>query len=248
MATWRWASVAAVALIVAPASAADIPSVYKAPRAPIVAPLVQPWSGCYVGAHIGGGWGRAKWIDPQPAPGQVSTDEGTSDISGFLAGGQVGCNHQIGPWVFGAEADASWADLTGDHPNPIFVPDIMHTKVNALGTVTGRIGRSFDRALFYVKGGGAWTDIDYSVSTPAAGVFATASEMRWGWTVGAGVEYALTPEWSLKFEYGYLDFGTERVRLTCPVCGAGFFDKDIDQQIHTAKFGANYRVMPGAWR
>jgi outer membrane immunogenic protein len=238
----RCATLAAVAVFgfASVASAADLPkkaSVYKAPAA---APIYN-WTGCHVGLHIGGGWGTAKWTDPAPDPGQLTTDEGTDSLSGMLGGGQIGCDYQTGTWVFGIEADASWASLSGEHPNPIFVPDVLHTKVDGLGTVSGRLGYAIDKALIYAKGGAAWSHNKYPVSAPNTGTFATATESRWGWTVGAGLEYGLTPNWSVKLEYDFLDFGTERVRLDCPTCSAGFFEKDIDQNIHAVKLGANYK-------
>jgi outer membrane immunogenic protein len=235
-------SLLALAAAGQPAAAADmaVATPVRA-RPPVVVAALYNWTGCYVGGHVGGGWGKKSWTDPSPDPGQISTDEGTDDVSGFLGGGQLGCNFQTGPWLFGAEGDFSWANLSGDHPNPIFVPDVMHSKVDWLSTVTGRVGYAFDRALIYVKGGGAWAHDKFSVSDPTSGTFATATETRWGWTVGAGLEYGLAPNWSVKLEYNYLDFGTDRVRLNCPICTSGGFDKDIRQQIHAVKLGVNYR-------
>ena len=112
------------------------------------------------------------------------------------------------------------------------------TEVKWLGTVTGRIGYAWDRMLLYVKGGGAWVRDVYTI-TAGGGFFAETRDTNWGWTIGAGLEYGLTPNWSVKAEYNYLDFGTERIRFT-PNVGAPF-DRDVDQHIHVVKVGINYR-------
>ena len=203
---------------------------------------VFDWTGCYIGAHVGGGWGKARWIDPEPGPGQVSTDEGTDHTDGWLGGGQIGCNYQTGALVFGAEAEASWANLSGQHPNPIFAPTVLHTDIDRLGAFAGRVGYAFGRLLVYARGGGAWVHNDYAVSSPALGTFATAAEDRWGWIVGGGLELALHSHWSAKLDYSYIDLGTERIRLDCPTCAAGFFNKDLDQEMHTVRLGFNYQL------
>ncbi|MBX9841290.1 MAG: hypothetical protein K2Z80_05725 [Xanthobacteraceae bacterium] len=89
--------------------AADLPA-----RLPTKAPaqiVAHNWSGIYVGVHGGYGWASTEWdeVDPPPA------NEGTHIARGWLAGGQIGINHQFGRWVVGVEADASWADLEGSN-------------------------------------------------------------------------------------------------------------------------------------
>lgn len=234
-------SVAAAALVTGSAMAADLPvkaPVYKAP--PAVAP-VSSWTGCYLGAHIGGGWGRKRWTNTS------GLDEGTSNIDGVLGGGQVGCDYQTGSWVFGAEGDISWTGLRGGHRDPVlnFSDQVLNNEVRSLGTVTGRIGYTFERALLYVKGGGAWVNDKYWDVSDTRGNIANATETRTGWTVGGGVEYAFAPNWSAGLEYNYLNFGTNRVQLICPVCAAGYFFKDIKQDIQTVKLSLNYRFN---WR
>ena len=65
---------------------------------------------------------------------------------------------------------------------------------------------------------------------------------RVGWTVGVGLEYALTPNWSVKGEYNYMDFGTERNRFTTVVFPVNsYHDTDIRQHVSVVKFGVNYR-------
>ena len=162
------------------------------------------------------------------------------DISGGLAGGQIGANYQAGSWVFGVEADASWADLTG---NTACVTGIVgvaancRAKVDALGTFAGRLGFALDRVLFYGKGGVAFANDKYELTSIAA---YRANETRWGWMVGGGIEYSFTDNWSAKVEYNYLDFGSHAVRFT-DTTGLFALDTSIRERIHVAKVGINYR-------
>ena len=136
------------------------------------------------------------------------------DISGGLAGGQIGANYQAGSWVFGVEADASWADLTGNTAcasGIVGVAANCRAKVDALGTFAGRLGFALDRVLLYGKGGIAFANDKYELNSIAA---YRANETRWGWMAGAGIEYSFTDNWSAKIEYNYLDFGTRAVRFT----------------------------------
>jgi outer membrane immunogenic protein len=217
----------AAAFLAAPAAAADMP--VKASRAPIVAPAIYNWSGFYIGAHVGRAWGTKDWVGVGVGP------LGSHDIDGFIAGGQVGFNYQVGAWVWGAEVDLSWADLDGGHVDAVFAGN-NRTEVKWLGTATGRVGHAWDHLLIYVKGGGAWAGDVYTVTAP--GFFREARDTNWGWTVGAGLEYGLAPNWSMKIEYNYLDFGTKRITFTS---GGASFDRDVDQRIHVVKYGINYR-------
>jgi len=99
------------------------------------------------------------------------------------------------------------------------------------------LSQAADRTLLYVKAGGAWARDVYTIT--ATGFFAETSDTNWGWTVGAGLEYGMTPNWSLKLEYNYLSFDTQRVTFV-PNTG-GPFDRDVDQTIHVLKAGINYR-------
>jgi outer membrane immunogenic protein len=261
------ASMAGLALLAgSSANAADLSRrqpVYKAPP-PVVAPIpVFSWTGCYLGGHIGGGWGRKTFdvgfADEDFAPFSVRDNTG-----GFLAGGQIGCDYQFAlNWVIGIEGAASWADIKGTTALnfaglldnvPFTESASVHAKTDFLASVTGRLGYGWDRWLGYVKGGVAWAHDKYNISStvvtpePAwqeSGTFA-GSETRTGWTVGAGVEWAFLPNWSAKLEYDFYDFGTRNVLLPGTVNGdegleISSVDAHIKQQIHTVQFGINYR-------
>ena len=218
------------------ANSADLP-VKAARPAPIAAP-VWSWNGFYIGAHVGGAWGTVESeFSDFPFPIASST------INGFLGGGQIGYNIQNGIFVFGIEADASWTNLKGTTPC-LFVLTCKR-EADVLGTITGRVGLTADRALIYVKGGAAWAHIEHDVSA-----FGTAlvsdDKVIWGWTVGTGVEYAITGNWSAKIEYNYMDFGSNTLNFAIPAGipggpGAGTIDVDATTRIHAVKFGVNYR-------
>src|SRR5262245_32942049 len=91
-----------------PAAAADLPRMpVKAPPPPVVA----TWTGCYVGFNAGFGWSHEDWFDPF-----VSRDEGSHTRSGGMAGGQIGCDLQTGPFVVGVQFMMDGGGLDGSHP------------------------------------------------------------------------------------------------------------------------------------
>jgi outer membrane immunogenic protein len=211
--------------------AADLP--VKARPMPVAA--AYNWTGFYVGAHAGYGWADKDWRAPFDPP----FNAGSHTATGWLAGLQLGGNYQIGNWVLGLEGQYSWADINGDHISRLDLADRLGTQVSWLATVTGRVGYAFDRTLIYGKGGVAWirdkyTKVDLGI------LEGLAHETRTGWVAGVGVEYAFLNNWSVKLEYNYMDFGTNRLSLINPTGGApDIFD--IKQNLQTVTLGANYR-------
>jgi outer membrane immunogenic protein len=183
---------ASVLALAPAASAADMP-VQPAPYAAVApapeAPMAYDWTGFYIGAHGGYGFGK--------------TDDGLeSDTEGALAGGQVGYNMQLGSWVVGVEGDASWTDLNNEDDAAAVGFD---SQLNYLATVRGRVGYSFDRVLIYGTGGVAFGEVEYENAV------ASAADTQVGWTAGGGVEVGLTQNISAKAEYGYVDLGEQDV-------------------------------------
>jgi outer membrane immunogenic protein len=242
------------------ASAADLPA--AAPpyvKAPPVAPF--SWTGFYAGVHLGGGSSNTDWIeDGTPASlggGTAGQRDASYHATGFLAGGQVGYNYQIGWAVLGAEADASWANLRGSMFNcfpqfAAFIAQSCSTRTDALGSVTGRFGAAFDRSLLYVKGGFAWAHESHAnpcMPIVAAVVCASGnainSDTRIGWTVGAGIEHAFARDWTVRVEYDFMDFGTRNESfLLIPPVAAGVppvLTENIRDRIQMIKVGVNYR-------
>jgi outer membrane immunogenic protein len=232
-----------------PATAADIPvPAYQPARAVVL----FSWTGFYIGAHGGGGWGRKETTSvPYTFGGAlIAPAPATIDVSGGLAGGQIGANYQVDSWVFGAEAQASWSNLTGSTTcvgtsttagvaTP--VSGSCNVKVDALGTIAGRVGWALDRLLVYGKGGLAWTNDHYNWnSATVLQPSLAANETRWGWMVGAGVEYAFLDSWSGKIEYNYMGLGTRTPNFTS-ANGFTSVTYSIRESISVVKLGINYR-------
>jgi outer membrane immunogenic protein len=220
------------------ASAADRGVPYRAPPPPPPAPVAS-WTGCYVGGHVGAGWGTKTWSD---RAADDFSDNASYGVNGFLGGAQIGCDYQwYGPVVIGAEGSFSWSDIKGSGALPFEAEQsVFNTKIDWLTTAAGRIGFTADKALIYVKGGAAWVGEKHTLREidPEDG-FAqvTRNSNRVGWLFGAGLEYLIVPGWSAKIEYNYIDFGTKDFVFT-PLADdpAG-----VKQQLHTIKFGVNYR-------
>jgi outer membrane immunogenic protein len=253
----------ALAASLGPAAAADMP--VKARPLPVA---IYDWSGFYVGVHGGGGWGTKEISAPSfPFGGAVITPAAsTNNLSGWLAGGQIGFNFQGGPglfggrWVIGGEAQASWSRLddTTSCSAVVAIPGVgalplninCSSKVDSLGTIALRLGSAFDRTLIYSKVGAAWTHDKYQddVTTPAfAPLSFVGSETRWGWMLGAGIEYAFGNNWSGKIEYDYLNLGTGTVRYSSvPPATPAFVDASIRERVQLVKVGINYRFGASA--
>jgi outer membrane immunogenic protein len=232
------------------ASAADMPA-RMAMKAPVVAAIPFTWSGCYVGGHAGYGWGRENFNDPTgnftAAPG------GNLGVrsEGAIVGGQLGCNYQVASnWVIGVEGMGAWTDINGSSPDLVFGTKNLSSKTEALASVTGRLGYTVDHVMFYGKGGGAWARDRYQENTPGFAPFLippdvfTARVDRFGWTVGAGVEWAFTDNWSTRLEYNHYDFGTRSVNLTDAI--GVIIPANVSQRIDTVTVGINYRFWTPA--
>jgi outer membrane immunogenic protein len=206
--------VAAVAILagISTAHAADIGQRYVT-KGPVTAPMpYYNWSGVYIGISGGYGWGDSNQVAAIPG---FALATGDFDTSGGLIGATLGVNYQVGPWVWGLEGDISWTNIDASTTTFGIVPagavtGTFNTELNWLATVRGRIGYAFDRVMPYVTAGVAFGDVDASFAVVAPGPLAfaaTGSETNVGWTVGAGVEFAVMPNLSLKGEYLYVDLG-----------------------------------------
>ncbi len=253
----------AVAVLSLPAMAADLPR--KAPAAlPPPAPVYN-WTGFYVG--VNGGWG---WTNTEATVAQTG---GTLDFNpatlstranGALFGGQLGYNYQFGSnWVLGIEGDF---DGTGMSKSAgVLYPSLLavgrndgfagSAKIDWLATVRGRLGYTWGPSMAYITGGGAWEEVNYNAlvsSNLSAGVFGTSaagslSKTNTGWTLGAGYEYMLTPNWIARAEYLYYNFHNDTtLALTfppncqgAPTCGANV---SVDSKnVNVLRVGLSYK-------
>lgn len=197
-------SMATAMLMAASASAfaADLPR--RSPPPVFVPPPLFTWTGVYLGGDIGYAWGTDR----------VSAlfDAISSSPQGVVGGGHIGYNYQINQFVLGLEGDVQGANFRNNIVGP-FTGTAYYTNVPIQGSVRGRLGFAWDRTLFYVTGGAAFADVDHSYygGLVTAGLpfgYFNRSSARVGWTVGAGVEYALSNNWSVRGEYRYSDFGS----------------------------------------
>ena len=196
-------TVAAMTAATGTALAADLPR----GNAPYYPPAVSfyNWSGFYAGLNLGYQWGHVTNTNIDP--------------SGIAGGGQLGYNWQTGQFVFGVEADiqASAADDTFapyKFSNPWF------------GTLRGRAGFAMNNILLYGTGGLAYGD----TKVQFAGLSETQTHA--GWAIGAGMEIGLTPNWSAKVEYLFIDLGSDQYTLT---------GLDHNFEASLLRFGVNYR-------
>jgi outer membrane immunogenic protein len=185
---------AAALVAAAPALAADLPP-REAPVYPPAVPLFT-WTGIYLGGQIGYAWGTDTLT---VFPFGFSTN---FTPNGVVGGAHVGYNLQLNQFVAGLEGD-----IEGTGIDRSFSPGgaLYDTRVPVQGSIRARLGVAFDRALLYATGGAEFASFENSV-TGFPG-FDQNSTGRAGWTIGGGIEYALSPNWSIRAEYRYADFG-----------------------------------------
>ena len=194
--------------LTAGAMAADLPS-RRAPAPIIAAVPVFTWTGFYVGVNAGYGWQNsndssvfvpAGTFGPgTPAADHLCDDDG----DGFVGGGQIGYNYQFGSFVLGIEADLQWADLGGSNGTRSCRQASRRLRSGwrrlAASTGSARFAPApafaFDRALVYATGGFAYGGADDN-----DGFFSNNDDVRTGWTLGGGVEYAFTNNLTLGLE------------------------------------------------
>jgi outer membrane immunogenic protein len=219
---------ASIVVMAAPAAAADMSArPYKAPPAPAPLAAVYNWTGFYVGGHVGGEWAGGNTL---------SSSDGR-----FLGGVQAGADYQFDPnWVVGVEGQYSWLANNNNNTGGFAFPaaGLATQNTRGLGSATARIGWTWGPGLLYAKGGYAFTD--KSLGVTLAGVptaFANSGNSKSGWTVGGGLEYMFAPNWSVKGEYQYYNFGN-----TSFTAGpAGLVGNRFRDDEHTVKVGVNYR-------
>ena len=105
-----------------------------------------------------------------------------------------------------------------------------------LATLRGRLGYAADRWLFYVTGGGAWGETDYTAGPNFGGLWApiSFSHTSSGWTLGGGVEYGFTNNWTGRIEYLYYDLGGVTANN---VAGLQPFRRQMVNQINVVRVG-----------
>jgi outer membrane immunogenic protein len=229
-------STVAFAALAGSAFAADLPSRKEAPVYVPPVPAFS-WTGFYIGGDIGASWATTT-ASPTWLYGGSYSYYGLSspslNTSGFMGGGYVGYNYQMNQnFVVGLEGDfqgttnsksASWVYKPAIVPFPAnynyTTTCTAKASLDWLAAINGRLGVAYDRALFYAIGGVAWAGANASLSALGVGGVERSLTVGYDWAsyslsktlsgfdVGAGVEYAFTPNWLGRVEYRYYDFGS----------------------------------------
>ena len=199
------------------AVAADLPP--PAPPPVYVPPVpIFTWTGVYVGGQIGYAWGNqnANFGDNF---GTFAT--AAYSANGVIGGAHVGYNLQLSQFVIGLEGDVDGSSLSKSVSGIFFTPNIgpvsatFNANANVQGSIRGRVGYAFERVLIYATGGIAFLGTTANLSTNSllglGSAYDSASNTLVGWTVGGGLEYAVTNNWSIRAEYRYANFGQSTV-------------------------------------
>jgi outer membrane immunogenic protein len=261
------ASAGLLALGTVVASAADMALPVKA--APPAAPVYDPWTGFYIGGNIGSAMANTDFSGTstgtvKAVPFQESFSASRSQ-HGPLGGGQLGINYEFAPhWVAGAEADIDWSNIKGSvsacsTKTGAGVSDCATAtgKIDDFGTVRGRLGYVFDNLLVFGSGGFAWANETATVTETCNGtkcpktsnVFAvnsgSYSATPDGWAAGAGFEWRVLPNWTLRVEYLHLQFNrvSSTYTLNGTVKGAPFASTSnlsANTGVEVLRVGLNY--------
>jgi outer membrane immunogenic protein len=216
------------------ASAADVYSPISAKDGPVYGPS---WAGLYLGLNAG--YGASANSDILAEPGYSA---GLRPEGGF-AGGQIGYNWQgASGLVLGVEFDIQTSSI--DDRNVLVYADSneeYRASLDWFGTVRGRIGYASGSTLVYATGGYAIGGLHkaYNYDDEAYSFNGHVD----GYTVGAGLEYLITPSWSLKAEYLYLNFGKNAPCGYEGYCWGSYSDTKLsDDEFHTFKLGLNWHL------
>ena len=260
----------------ASALAADLPN-RKSPEAFISAPPIFTWTGLYVGLNAGGAFanGNGSTLTPTgfpvgvnaaPAAANILGNNGGNNDGAFVGGAQIGYNWQAGSIVFGVETDIQFLSNNNSNSPLVVAPvaglagvvpyAIANTGVSGsryFGTVRGRLGYAWDRALLYATGGLAYGSSKSNGAVaylnafnagpgPTALYTGSGSGSRVGFTIGAGVEYALTNNWTVKGEYLYADIGRRNsTYVSAALPTTAFVGGNSNRGLHVVRLGVNYK-------
>jgi outer membrane immunogenic protein len=226
---------ASVALVAGLGASAAVADGYGPPPGYAVVPFVS-WTGLYIGGHVGGAWSEIDWSNIN-----LTGERFNKSDSGFMGGGQIGYNYQIGNLLLGVEATISGADLSRDFRSIVVPTARFGADINTIATVTGRFGFVSDQWLFYGKAGWAGAQVDFSGRNTALHDSFAFDNWRNGWTLGAGLEYKINRIMSVGVEYSFIDLDSERdsgfTRIGLPVT---LRDHDLQVQSVTARLNFQF--------
>jgi outer membrane immunogenic protein len=222
--------------------------------APPPTPPQFSWSGCHAGFNMGLGDGHLQWQDTQPdgnIDGSTTSNRTAhTNLSGGLAGAQLGCDMQFGPGVvMGIAGSYDWSDIAGTNQDQFNAPWTLTDRMDWYATVTGRLGAVVNHVLVFGRGGAAFAHNNFEIENSGV-TLSTPSDIRTGWTLGAGLEWPFAPNWSVVLEGDYYSFGakTETFNNATAIAG-GFinppFTINVQPSFETVTLGINYRFGGG---
>ena len=204
----------------------------RSTRLPANAPEPSPykWTGFYMGGHVGyGGGSFGPTTNPLPEQGVFFPPSPTGLIGGYQSGYNFQLLNRI---VLGVEADVSF---TSPLDRPRLQPSPFNTTFDYFATGRGRVGYAYGRLLPYVTGGFAWAQTHVNLNASDGSIVSTRAHTHLGWTAGAGIEYAVSGNWSAKAEYNYINLERRRYDLG----DVGLPNVNVDPNIHIVKIGLN---------
>ena len=162
------------------------------------------WSGLYVGANVGANLYRDRTVEVFTATGGPTNLEYPYKSKGTSFGINLGADYQFGNIVVGAAGDFDMARINGGFEDlPI---GKGRDRIHWQATLRGRLGYAVDRVLIYGTGGLAAAQISNTYTFVPTNTSETFKDVKYGWTLGAGVDVAVTDNWIIGMEYRHVDF------------------------------------------
>ncbi len=251
MKTLRTLTAASAIALAGSALAADLPS-RRAPAPYIAPPPIFTWTGFYIGLNAGAAIAvnnnqnnvlqNAVLANALGVPFFGGFGNNGGNRTAFIGGGQLGYNWQSGPIVFGLEADAQYRSSFGVGQNGGLGGTANARNDGFLGTVRGRIGYAITPMfMIYATGGAAFgntfTGAGFNPFLFGFGGNNNNNNFKVGYTIGGGLEYAFSPNWSVKAEYLFVDLG----RSSQGAALFGFGGNTGRSQAHIGRLGVNYK-------
>lgn len=228
-------------------------------KAEPVAPPPYSWTGCYIGAQVGGGLQTDAFANYE---GGYYANGGQNQYGGgAIAGGQLGCNYQTG-WqalggavVLGIEGDGFWSSMRNSNTYGYQYTDgegyseTYKTQNKWDADIAARFGLAFGQTLLYSKLGAAWGHFNFSYTESynySPNYYSdNGSATLPGVLLGLGVEYAVLPHWTVKLEYDYYGYLQKSVAFNecySGVCDTTYqYNETLGASKQIVKVGVNYK-------
>ncbi|WP_435655853.1 outer membrane protein [Brucella pituitosa] len=202
-----------------------------APPAPVVEAVPFSWTGGYIGVSAGYMFDNTTRATASDLGGDQFSRRYIKGTDGFVGGIYGGYNFASDNFVYGLEANIDYADSKNSR-DTFRGAAITHSDIGFNGALRARLGYSIDRALIYAAGGLAVADIEYKARDISGAAKKSSTEA--GYTVGGGVEYAVTDNLLLRTEYAFSDYGDKSISTDVA-------KYKFETKTHTLKVGIGYK-------